>query len=106
MSLWMYRARGSGVWYWTGPTMVVSDAVDLAIFLNRTLRSPPHATRSAPGRQHVTKIELMRLAFGIPNIETIIFTHHVDGSARSPAAPPLLTEASCFDAIYLRAITH
>ena len=29
-ALWMYQAHGSGLWYWTGRTLVVSDTADLA----------------------------------------------------------------------------
>ena len=32
--LWMYVARGSGLWHHAGRTLVVSDVIDLARFLN------------------------------------------------------------------------
>ena len=34
--LWLYRARGSGVWYRTGRTFSVSDLADLGIWLAAT----------------------------------------------------------------------
>ena len=32
---WMYRARGSGVWYWTGRTLLFHDTVDLQHYILR-----------------------------------------------------------------------
>ena len=33
MGVWMYQARGSGLWYWTGRRLTVSDTADLAVVL-------------------------------------------------------------------------
>ena len=67
--VWLYRARGSGVWYHTGRILAFSDTADLRHYMssrfNQTVRSKARL------------IERARQLLG-GTYSTIAFTHHVD----------------------------
>ena len=76
-ALWMYSAKGSGLWYRTGHTLVMSDTIDLVHALNFTHLSIAH---DAPPH-FVSKPRLLQLARSVLGADTLIFTHHVDNVA-------------------------
>ena len=53
--LWMYSARGSGLWYDTGRTLVVSDTIDVLNFLNAS-----RPTVAQGGRANMPFSEIIR----------------------------------------------
>ena len=72
-NLWMYLARGSGLWFRPGRVLVLSDVWDLAEFLNLTTIYNP--------RLPSTKAVLMDRATGLLRgfVDSIAFTSHIDG---------------------------
>lgn len=81
--LWMYVARGSGLWYNASSTMVVPDAVDLARALNLSLVDPVlHGVADMlPGRKAVSKarlIEHVKRLLPSRGVSTVQFKSHVD----------------------------
>eukprot|EP00929_Paragymnodinium_shiwhaense_P119951 TRINITY_DN91864_c0_g1_i1.p1 TRINITY_DN91864_c0_g1~~TRINITY_DN91864_c0_g1_i1.p1 ORF type:complete len:405 (-),score=30.14 TRINITY_DN91864_c0_g1_i1:99-1256(-) len=81
-SLWMYRTPGSGLWFWTGKTIVVSDAVDLARYLGRSLHGRMVETEFPHYGPAVSKEELFIFARQ-KGVETVEFTHHDDGGPKA-----------------------
>ena len=74
-NLWMYMARGTGVWFHPGRVLVLSDAWDLAIYLNATSRFKTVLSATA----HKTRLmqeATQRLA---GDFDSIAFVHHIDG---------------------------
>eukprot|EP00966_Prymnesium_polylepis_P055401 1281216-Prymnesium_polylepis.2 len=89
-ALWMYKASGSGAWYRLGRTLVCTDTLDLARWLNLTLvdvtrwvrdKSPPN--RNAPV-SHKGGVLLGARAMGF---ESLVFTHHIDPGHLNPRTP-------------------
>ena len=80
--LWMYVARGSGLWYNASTTLVVSDAVDLARSLNLSLIDPVlHVADTLPGRKGVSKLRLIehvKRLLPSRGVNTVQFKSHVD----------------------------
>ena len=93
-ALWMYAARGSGLWYRTGATLVMSDTIDLVHALNFTTLTIGH---DAPPH-FVSKPRLLRLARSRLRADTVIFTHHVDNRAEVRAT------GSCHGSVYKREV--
>lgn len=75
---WLFKAAGSGVWYFTGRTLQFEDAADLAAFLavNRS---------SWRFKKPQSKIELMGRATAAlsSSYDTVSFAHHVDAGFRA-----------------------
>ena len=57
--LWMYSARGSGLWYDTGRTLVVSDTIDVLNFLNASRPTVAQGGRGI-GRANMPFSEIIR----------------------------------------------
>ena len=76
----MYVARGSGLWYDAGRTLVCSDTIDLANYMNDTKYSP---------RVGDTKPPLFEAAIRVlaGQFESISFAHHSEGALATRAAP-------------------
>ena len=82
-AFWMYRAQGSGVWYFTGATLVAADTVDAARALNLTLFdrwAAVHDHGFAGGRRSIGKAALLS-KLRRRGFETLILTHHIDSDA-------------------------
>jgi hypothetical protein len=92
--LWMYEARGSGLWHHAGRTLVASDVIDLARFLNvsfvdygpyfrMNVSTAALMPRSPPGFPQVPKSVLFartqkvvqRASLGVASV---LMTHHLD----------------------------
>ena len=73
---WMYRARGSGVWYWTGRTLLFHDTVDLQYYMLRRFSHIAASGVSIPKN----KRKLIKVAAKLlkPEFQTIVFSKHVD----------------------------
>ena len=71
-ALWMYIARGSGLWFNPGRVLALSDVWDLAQYLNVTTYEPRHPQ---------SKTILMATAKHMLNttVDSIAFAFHVDG---------------------------
>lgn len=73
---WLYKARGSGVWYNTGRTLVVADRYQLALWINASWPAAhSHGPRPRAGETHpyYWTREARRAGY-----DTVIFTHHID----------------------------
>ena len=68
--LWFYLARGSGVWYFTGPMLVFADTADLVAYLQIHYNE----------KQKLSKRQLIQRAYELlgGRYSTISFSHHVD----------------------------
>jgi len=71
--LWMYIARGSGLWFDPGLVLELSDTYDLAVFLNATKNYNP---RSAGSKAGLMNLAIEQLA---GHYDSIAFAYHVDG---------------------------
>mmetsp|Transcript_12221 Transcript_12221/g.22588 ORF Transcript_12221/g.22588 Transcript_12221/m.22588 type:complete len:457 (-) Transcript_12221:127-1497(-) len=107
---WAYRAVGSGIWYYTGRTLIVEDVIDLSRMLGIGLRdscdAPETASRmphllcdSIPHGRYTTirgkplVLQWTRVAAREHGIDTVVFTHHVDGGWRGDQ--PLHSSLDC-----------
>ena len=72
-NLWMYIARGSGLWFDPGRVLALSDVWDLAVFLNATREYNP---RSVASKTTLLKMATERLQ---GTVDSIAFANHVDG---------------------------
>ena len=72
-NLWMYIARGSGVWFNPGRVLALSDVWDLAVYLNATHRYNPRVVASKTMLIHYATQELAG------TFDSISFLFHVDG---------------------------
>lgn len=72
-NLWMYVARGSGLWFRPGRVLALSDVFDLAVYLN--------ATSYYNARNPSSKAQLLLEATQRLNatFDSIAFSYHVDG---------------------------
>ena len=75
--LWLYRARGSGVWYRTGRTFSVSDLADLGIWLAATGSELGKHTEHYTLRKPAIFAAAARL-LRAQGYDTIEFRSHVD----------------------------
>ena len=71
--LWMYLARGSGVWFHPGRVLALSDMWDLAAYLNETHNYNPRAVQSK------TVLMLQATSRLAGKFDSIAFIFHVDG---------------------------
>jgi hypothetical protein len=71
--LWMYMARGSGIWFHPGRVLALSDVWDLAVYLNETRNYNPRAVESKTILMARAK-EMLANEF-----DSISFAFHVDG---------------------------
>ena len=71
---WMYRSRGSGVWYWTGRTLLCHDTVDLQHYISR--RFSKDISASGKSKRQLIDVATQLLK---PEFQTIIFSQHIDG---------------------------
>ena len=71
--LWMYHAPGSGLWYDAGRTLVCSDTVDLAYFINYT----GYNRRVGETKPPLFEEARRRLA---GSFDSITFENHIDGA--------------------------
>lgn len=71
--LWMYHAPGSGLWYDAGRTLVCSDTVDLAFFINYT----GYSRRIGHSKPPLFEEARRRLA---GSFDSISFENHIDGA--------------------------
>ena len=69
----MYRAAGSGLWYFTGRTLEFQDTVDLAQHLNQSTKA---TSLFAWGKERLFKLAYKVLS---PYYDTITFVNHADG---------------------------
>lgn len=72
-NLWMYMARGTGLWFDPGRVLVLSDVWDLALFLNETSRYAPRLPSAKTALMQVATQQLRS------TVDSIAFTFHVDG---------------------------
>ena len=72
-NLWMYIARGSGLWFNPGRVLALSDTWDLAVYLNVTRTYNPRSTGSKTWLLGEATKQLAGL------IDSIAFAFHVDG---------------------------
>jgi hypothetical protein len=72
-NLWMYIARGSGLWFNPGRVLALSDVWDLAVYLNATSEYNP---RSVGSKTALMQLATRRLR-GV--VDSIAFLFHVDG---------------------------
>ena len=70
---WMYRAVGSGVWYWTGRTLLFHDTVDLQHYILR--RFSQDIAASGQSKRQLIQVATQLLK---PEFQTIVFSKHVD----------------------------
>ena len=72
-NLWMYIARGSGLWFHPGRVLALSDVWDLAVYLNETAIYHPRfvSTKTVLLRRATEKLQ------GV--VDSISFSFHVDG---------------------------
>ena len=78
-AVYHYSARGSGLWYHTGKTLVVSDHYDLALYTNMTtaydrLDASHGRGRGGPEGVSASCFNILRRR----GFHTVIFDHHVD----------------------------
>ena len=73
-NLWMYMARGSGVWFNPGRVLVLSDTWDLAVYMNVTDRYSPRLVGTKTWLMQHARRKLSR------DFDSIAFLFHVDGS--------------------------
>ena len=73
-NLWMYVARGSGLWFDPGLVLEFSDTVDLAIYLNTS--SSDYHPRSVDQKVKLFASATKRLAM---HVDSIALKYHVDG---------------------------
>ena len=71
--LWMYVANGTGLWYKAGRTLLCSDTVDLAIYLNYTT----YRRRDGASKPPLFEEARRRLA---GEFDSISFDNHIDGA--------------------------
>ena len=71
--LWMYLARGTGVWFNPGRVLAVSDAWDLAVYLNRSTTYNPRI----PGAKTALIAHAKERLAG--TFDSISFLFHIDG---------------------------
>ena len=79
-ALWFYRAAGSGLWFYTGRTLLMSDTIDLARHLNySSLSGDPDRFYNRGGA--ISKRSLLHRACAALGqaFDSLVFTHHVDG---------------------------
>ena len=72
-NLWMYIARGSGLWFDPGRVLALSDVWDLALYLNMTHEYNPRLPSS---KTYLMQLATQRLR-GV--FDSIAFAFHVDG---------------------------
>ena len=72
-NLWMYLARGSGLWFDPGRVLVLSDVWDLATFLNATNSYNPRVPTSKTLLMNIATVRLRGA------VDSIAFTSHIDG---------------------------
>lgn len=96
-NLWLYQARGSGVWYWTGNTIVFDDTIDLLLYMRQrehpsmgqsmnnssameTRKNPPDSNKLLRSKVSLNKASLFRRATKLlrSEFDTIILEKHVD----------------------------
>ena len=68
--LWMYVVNGSGLWYRAGRTLLCSDTLDLAIYLNATSW---YKRRTSDSKPPLFELAIHRLG---GTIDSISFEHH------------------------------
>ena len=71
--LWMYVANGSGLWYNAGRTLLCSDSIDLASYLNYT----QYRRRTGDTKPPLFEEARRRL---VRSFDSISFDSHIDGS--------------------------
>ena len=90
-AFWMYRATGSGLWYYTGRTLVASDTVDAARMLNLTLSDGyancwdhgwAESFKGANKPRPTTKPGLLHRLRSL-GFETLLLTSHLDPDTNS-----------------------
>ena len=70
--LWMYMAKGSGLWFHAGRVLECSDFIDLAMYLGL---GGQNLSLSYPARRHVINEAVTRLS---SQFDTISFGMHID----------------------------
>ena len=73
-NLWMYVVRGSGLWFSPGLVLELSDALDLAMFLNMS--------KNYSTSQYGSKMALIEAASQLlrGRFDSISFAHHIDAA--------------------------
>lgn len=90
--LWMTPAAGSGLWYWSGRTVVFRDRDDLLEFVHaslvagdddgraaaKQLSTPQERSSSYAAADHARDMRIARETLLALGFDTISFTHHLD----------------------------
>ena len=87
LATWMYAARGSGLWFWSGRLLILNDLIDLTRLLGvRLADTARHVVDYDPSvalLPNVTKEEAVRLAVRrlptiLGGVDTVLFERHLD----------------------------
>ena len=101
-AVYMYAARGSGLWYYTGKTIIVSDHYDLALHVNmkavyERLDAQAGRGRGGPEGVSVACFDILRRQ----GFHTVIFDKHVDW-----ASADMTESGKCVHSFYVTEIIN